>query len=176
MSDLIVRAAEPADMAAIHRIYTHEVLHGIATFEEVPPDLSEMTRRWQAVCDAGLPWLVAERAGAVVGYAYAGRYHARSAYRFTLEDSVYIAPEARGAGVGKALLRRLIALCGSGGARQMLAIIGNSGNAGSVGLHRSLGFADVGVLRSVGFKHGRWIDVVVMQLALGAGDATLPSD
>ena len=176
MDGLTVRAAEAADLGTIREIYADEVETGIATFEEVPPDLPEMTQRWQGLAAAGLPWLVAERAGVVVGYAYAGRYHARSAYRFVVEDSVYIARAARGTGVGRALLTRLLAECEARGLRQMVAVIGNSGNAGSIALHRSLGFAEVGVLGSVGFKHGRWIDVVIMQRPLGPGDRTLPEE
>lgn len=169
-----IRAAVAADLAAMTAIYAGHVLTGIATFEEVPPDLDEMARRHAAVTGRGLPWLVAEEEGTILGYAYAGAYRERSAYRFAVEDSIYLAPAAQGRGVGRALLARLIDDATAAGARQMLAVIGDSGNAGSIGVHRSLGFAPVGTMRAVGFKHGRWVDVVLMQRALGEGDATLP--
>lgn len=169
-----IRAAVAADLAAMTAIYAGHVLTGIATFEEVPPDLDEMARRHAAVTGRGLPWLVAEEEGTILGYAYAGAYRERSAYRFAVEDSIYLAPAAQRRGVGRALLARLIDDATAAGARQMLAVIGDSGNAGSIGVHRSLGFAPVGTMRAVGFKHGRWVDVVLMQRALGEGDATLP--
>jgi phosphinothricin acetyltransferase len=168
-----IRAATADDAAAIQAIYAHHVLHGTATFEEVPPDLPEIARRLAEIADRGLPYIVAEE-GRVLGFAYAGPYRARSAYRFTLEDSIYLAADARGRGLGRRLLERLIADCTAVGARQLLAVIGDSGNAASIGLHERLGFAHAGTLRSVGFKFGRWLDTVQMQLPLGPGDASLP--
>jgi L-amino acid N-acyltransferase YncA len=173
-SHAALRPAAPADFAAIQAIYAWHVLNGIATFEEVPPDVAEVTRRHAEVTRLGLPWLVAEAEGRILGYAYAGPYRARSAYRFSLEDSIYLEPDATGRGLGSALLARLIAECTAAGARQLLAVIGDSGNAGSIGVHARAGFTDVGTLRAVGFKFGRWVDVVLMQRALGNGDATLP--
>lgn len=172
--DALIRAAAPADMTAVQAIYERHVLEGLATFEEVPPDVPEMERRLGDVTGRGLPWLVAETGGRIAGYAYAGPFRARSAYRFTVEDSIYLAPDAAGRGIGKALLARLLAESEAAGARQMLAVIGDSANAGSVGVHRSCGFEHVGVFRAVGLKFGRWVDVVMMQRALGDGGATLP--
>ena len=169
-----LRTAAAGDVPAIAAIYAHHVLTGIATFEEVPPDPAEMARRHAAVTGRGLPYLVAEEKGCVLGYAYAGPYRERSAYRFTVEDSVYLDPAAFRRGIGRALLVRLIADSTAWGARQMLAVIGDSGNAGSVGLHASLGFRHVGTQEAVGFKFGRWVDTVTMQLALGDGSATVP--
>lgn len=171
----VIRDSRPDDLPQIAAIYAHEVLHGLATFEEVPPSADELGARRRAVLDLGLPHLVAEREGAVLGYAYAGLFHARSAYRNTLEDSVYLAREARGQGTGRALLGALIARCEAGSWRQMVAVIGNSANLGSIALHRSLGFAETGTLKAVGFKHGQWVDVVYMQRALGAGSNTSAS-
>jgi L-amino acid N-acyltransferase YncA len=170
-----IRAATGADLAAVAAIYAHHVLTGIATFEEVPPDAGEMARRHAAVTGRGLPYLVAEEEGRVLGYAYAAPYRERSAYRFTVEDSVYLDPVALRRGIGRALLNRLIADSTAWGARQMLAVIGDSGNAGSVGLHAKLGFRHVGTQTAVGFKFGRWVDTVTMQLPLGAGSATSPA-
>ena len=169
-----IRPATADDAAAIQAIYAHHVLHGTATFEEVPPDLAEIARRQAEIASRGLPYSVAEAGGRVLGYAYAGPYRARSAYRFTLEDSIYLAPDATGRGLGRRLLERLIADCTAVGARQLVAVIGDSGNAASIALHERLGFAHAGTLRSVGFKFGRWLDTVQMQLPLGPGDATLP--
>jgi phosphinothricin acetyltransferase len=172
---VLLRDAAEADMPAIQALYAHHVLHGIATFEEVPPSVAEMTERWAAVLKAGLPYLAAELDGRVLGYAYATAYRPRPAYRFTVEDSVYVAQGLDGRGIGGALLQALIERCERGPWRQMLAVIGNSGNAGSIALHRRLGFEAVGTLRSVGFKHGRWVDTVLMQRALGAGDGSAPA-
>jgi phosphinothricin acetyltransferase len=172
---VLLRDAAEADMPAIQALYAHHVLHGIATFEEVPPSVAEMTERWAAVLKAGLPYLAAELDGRVLGYAYATAYRPRPAYRFTVEDSVYVAQGLDGRGIGSALLQALIERCERGPWRQMLAVIGNSGNAGSIALHRRLGFEAVGTLRSVGFKHGRWVDTVLMQRALGAGDGSAPA-
>ena len=169
-----VRDAEARDLPEIQRIYAHHVLHGLASFEEEPPDLAELARRQDAVRKLGLPYLVADEGGPVQGYAYAALYRPRSGYRFTLEDSIYVDAAARGRGVGRALLTELIERCTGLGYRQMLAIIGDSANTGSIGLHAALGFERAGMLRSVGFKLGRWVDVVVMQRALGPGDASLP--
>lgn len=169
-----VRPVHGDDLPVIASIYAHHVRTGTASFEEVPPDETEMRVRCKKVLDAGLPYLVAERDGRVLGYAYATRYRPRSAYRFTLEDSVYIAPDATGQGVGRALLLALIARCEGGPWRQLIANVGDSGNAASLALHTACGFVQTGVLKSVGFKFGRWIDTVLMQRPLNAGDATLP--
>lgn len=171
---LLIRPADAADMGAIQAIYAHHVLYGLASFEEVPPDVAELDRRRVDIIGRGLPYLVAERGGAVRGYAYAGPYRPRPAYRFTVEDSVYVAPDAVAQGVGRGLLREVIDRCTALGMRQMLAVIGDSGNSASIRLHASLGFRQAGQLQSVGFKLGRWVDSVVMQLALGEGGTTLP--
>jgi phosphinothricin acetyltransferase len=169
-----IRPATEADANAIAATYAHHVLHGTATFEEVAPDPAEIARRLAEITGRGLPYLVAEADGRLLGYAYAGPLRPRSAYRFTLEDSVYLDPAATGRGLGRRLLERLIADCTALGARQLVAVIGDSGNAASVALHARLGFVHVGTLRSVGFKFGRWLDTVEMQRPLGPGDATLP--
>jgi L-amino acid N-acyltransferase YncA len=170
-----IRPSRPEDVPAIQAIYAHHVLHGTATFEEIPPDALEIARRRADVVGRGLPWLVAEAAGgALVGYAYAGPFRPRSAYRFSLEDSIYLDPAAIGRGLGGRLLERLIADCTATGARQLVAVIGDSGNEASRRLHARAGFVHVGILRSVGCKFGRWLDTVEMQRPLGAGDATLP--
>jgi phosphinothricin acetyltransferase len=169
-----LRPAVAADIEAIRAIYAHHVRHGLATFEEAAPDASEMARRREEIVARGLPYLVAEAEGRVLGYAYAAPYRARSAYRFVVEDSIYLEPQAQRRGIGRALLVRLIAETEAAGARQMLAVIGDSGNAGSIGLHQALGFAHVGTFRAVGFKLGRWVDTVMMQRPLGEGDRTLP--
>ena len=161
-------------MAAVTALYAHHVRGGIATFEEIPPGEAEMKARLQAVRELGTPWLVAERDGRLLGYAYASLYRTRSAYRFVLENSIYMAPEAAGQGIGGALLDRLLVECTALGYRQMIAVIGDSGNAASIAVHRSRGFRDAGLLHAVGFKFGRWVDSVFMQKALGEGDGTLP--
>lgn len=176
MATLHLRPSQPADIAAIAAIYGHHVLHGTGTFELEVPDESEMARRRDDVIGKGLPWLVAADEQGVVGYAYANHFRPRRAYRFCLEDSIYIAPRAQGRGVGRLLLAELMARCEALGARQMLAVIGDSANAGSIGLHRALGFQDSGVLKASGWKFGRWLDVVLMQKALGPGDAAEPVD
>ena len=168
----VIRGSAAHDIAAIQAIYAREVLHGLASFEERPPTVSEMASRRTDIIDAGLPFLIAETAGLVVGYAYAGRYRARPAYRHTLEDSVYVAEGARGRGIGAALLAAVIARCEAGPWRQMVAVIGDSGNTGSILLHERLGFRNAGTLMAVGFKHGRWIDTVIMQRPIGAGATT----
>lgn len=163
-------------MTGVQGIYAHHVLHGLASFEEIPPTVHDLMTRRIAVIAAGLPYLVAEHAGEIVGYAYAGTFRPRSGYRYTIEDSVYVAEALRGNGIGGALLRALIARCESGPWRQMIACIGDSANEASVALHRRLGFRLVGSLGSVGWKLGRWVDVVFMQRPLGVGDQMLPSD
>lgn len=168
---MTVRPATPADLEAVTAIYAEHVRHGTGSFEIDPPDAAEIGRRFDAVRGRGLPWLVAERDGEIVGYAYAGRYHARAAYERTVEDSVYVRADAGRQGVGAALLSDLLDRCAALGYRQMVAVIGDSANAGSIGLHRRFGFADAGLLKSVGRKHGRWLDVVFMQRPLGPGDA-----
>jgi L-amino acid N-acyltransferase YncA len=170
-----LREAAPADLPAITRIYAHHVHFGLASFEDEAPDEAEMARRLDDVWERGLPWLVAEDAAATVrGYAYAMPYRLRSAYRFTLEDSIYIAPDWLRRGLGRALLARLIERCAAANYRQMVAVIGDSANAASIGLHDQLGFRRVGLLPAVGFKLGRWVDCVLMQRELGGGAATLP--
>jgi phosphinothricin acetyltransferase len=173
---VLIRPSLPTDLPAIQAIYAHAVQHGTGTFEIDAPDLAEMGRRREAIVSAGWPWLVAERDGRVLGFAYAGPFRPRRAYRFCLEDSIYLAEEARGAGVGRLLLAELIARCEALGARQMLAVIGDSANAASIGLHEALGFEPSGVLKSAGWKMERWLDVVLMQRALGQGATTAAKD
>jgi L-amino acid N-acyltransferase YncA len=170
-----IRLSRDDDIAAITAIYGYHVLHGVASFEETPPAVDEMARRRRAVLDHGLPYLVAETGGRVVGYCYAGPFRPRSGYRFTLEDSIYIDPAEIGRGIGRALLTPLIAQSEELGYRQMVAVIGGSETVASIGLHAALGFAHAGVLPAVGFKFGRWIDIVLMQRALGPGAAILPT-
>jgi len=172
---MIVRPATEADAEALAAIYGDAVLHGFGTFEEEPPTPADMDARRLAVQARGLPYLVAEADGAVLGFAYAGPFRPRAAYRYTLEDSVYVAPKAKGKGVGRALLAAVIEACEALGVRQLMAVIGDSGNLGSIGLHRAMGFEQTGVGRSVGFKHGRWVDIVHMQKALNGGDTAPPS-
>ncbi len=174
MSAPVIRDAIPDDMAAVQAIYAHHVLHGIASFEETPPDVAEITRRMRALTEHGFPYRVAELDGTVCGYAYAGPYRPRPAYRYCVENSIYMDPAFAGRGIGGALLADLIELCTEKGFRQMVAVIGDSGNAASIGLHAAHGFETTGVQRSLGFKHGRWIDQVLMQRALGPGDSTPP--
>ncbi len=174
MSDLIVRASTEADVARCVEIYGHHVLHGTASFEVAPPDLAEMARRRAAVLDIGLPYLVAERGGRIVGYAYAGNWRPRPAYRFSVEDSIYIDKDAVGQGVGKALLPALIEQCTALGKRQMVAVIGDSAQTPSIRLHASYGFEMVGTLKNIGFKFGRWLDSVLMQRELGSGGTQPP--
>jgi phosphinothricin acetyltransferase len=171
---LLVRDAIEADMVSVQRIYAHYVLYGLATFEEMPPATDELLTRRTAVLRLGLPYLVATLEDAVVGYSYATSYRARPAYQYTVEDSVYVADGMGRRGIGAMLLGALIERCESGPWRQMLAVIGDSDNAASIGLHRRFGFQPVGTLKSVGFKLGRWVDTVLMQRALGEGGATAP--
>jgi phosphinothricin acetyltransferase len=168
--------ADSSHIAAIQAIYAHWVTTGLASFEETPPDPAEMDRRRREVQAKGLPYIAGLDGASLLGFAYAGPYRTRPAYRHTVEDSVYVAPDAHGRGVGQALLGRLIALAEARKLRQMVAVIGDSANQASIGLHEALGFQRVGVLRAVGFKHGRWVDSVLMQRALGPGDETLPQD
>ena len=170
----LIRPAAAADMSAITRIYALAVEQGTATFEIEPPDEAEMTRRHAALAAGGYPYLVAERGGLIVGYAYAGTYRTRPAYRWTIEDSIYVAPEFHRQGIGSALLVQLIAEAEQRGFRQMIAVIGDSAQIPSIAVHARAGFAHIGTLRSVGFKHGRWLDTVLMQRPLGSGDAAPP--
>jgi L-amino acid N-acyltransferase YncA len=168
-----IRDATEADLPAIAAIYAHHVLHGTGTFEEVPPSEAEMGARMAHAQAAGWAWLVAEQDGQVAGFAYYAQLRERSAYRFSAEDSIYVREDVRGQGVGKALVAELLARATARGFRQMFAVIGDSENVGSIGLHLSLGFRQVGVLKAAGLKFGRWVDVVFMQKALGEGDRPL---
>ncbi len=171
---LLVRPCRAADLPAVQAIYAHHVLNGVGTFEETPPDLAEMTTRHAAVVDTGFPYLVAADSQGIAGFAYAARYRARSAYRYTAEDSIYVAPDRGRRGVGRALLVDLIERCTAMGCRQMIAVVGGSENTGSIALHRALGFEHVGKLGNAGFKFGRWRDSVLMQRPLGDGAGNLP--
>lgn len=171
-----VRDAGPADVPAMTAIYAHHVQHGTGTFEEEPPAEDEIAARLARVRGAGCAWLVAEdETGLILGYGYFSQYRDRSAYRFCAEDSVYVRDDIRGQGVGKALVAELVARAEARGFRQMIAVIGDSENVGSIGLHISLGFRQAGVLKAAGMKFGRWVDVVLMQRALGEGERTLPA-
>ncbi len=174
MSAVSVRSATPADVPAITRIYAHAVKHGTASFELEPPDEAEMARRQRTLLDGGYPYLVAEIDGVLAGYAYAGPYRPRPAYRFSVEDSIYIDPNAQRRGVGRALLEHLIEECERRGFRQMIAVIGDSAQIASIELHRALGFRMIGAVQNVGYKFGRWLDSVNMQRPLGAGATTKP--
>lgn len=174
MSDIEIRPATAADLPAITAIYDEAVRFGTATFELLSPDLAEMTRRFEALIDGGYPYLVAAQEDQIVGYAYASAHRPRPAYRFTVENSIYLDPKAQRRGIGGKLLARLIAECESRGYRQMVAVIGDSANAGSIAVHRNAGFQMIGVHPDVGFKFDRWLDTVSMQLALGDGARTLP--
>jgi phosphinothricin acetyltransferase len=174
MSEIVVRDATAADMTAVQRIYAHYVLQGLATFEEAAPTVEDLVGRRAAVLSQGLPYLVAESDGQIVGYSYATFYRPRPAYRHTIENSVYVEEGLGGRGIGRALLAALIARCDDGPWRQMIAVIGDSANAASVALHARLGFQPVGTLHGVGFKLGRWVDTVLMQRPLGPGSATPP--
>ena len=169
----LVRAALGTDVPALAEIYSHHVLHGLATFELEPPDAAEMARRHACVTELGLPYLVAELDGRIAGFAYVAPYRTRPAYRYTVEDSIYVHRDAVGSGVGSALLPRLIAACEAAGCRQMLAVIGDSENRPSINLHRKFGFSQAGLLPAVGWKFGRWVDSVLMQRPVGPG-ATQP--
>ena len=169
-----IRAATSADLSAITRIYDHAVREGTASFEIEPPDEAEMTRRYRALLEGGYPYLVAELDGRIAGYAYAGAYRTRPAYRWTVEDSVYVDPAASRRGIGRALLDQLIAESTARDFRQMIAVIGDSAQTASIELHRAAGFRLVGTIENVGFKFGRWLDSVIMQRALGKGAASTP--
>jgi phosphinothricin acetyltransferase len=170
-----VRPATPDDIPAIHAIYAHHVVHGLASFEEAAPDAQELRSRYDDVVSRGFPYLVADLGGLVAGYGYCALYRSRSAYRYALEDSIYVRQDMAGRGVGTAILRELIRSCESIGVRQLIAVIGDSAHGASIGLHASHGFVRVGTLRSVGYKHGRWVDSVIMQRPIGPGDGTPPA-
>jgi L-amino acid N-acyltransferase YncA len=176
MSSPEIRPATEADLPAITKIYEHAVLHGTATFELVAPDLAEMTRRFRALMDGGFPYFVGVLDGRVGGYAYAGPYRPRPAYRFTVENSIYLDPAIHRRGLGLVLLRRLIEECEQRDYRQMIAVIGDSANAGSIGVHARSGFQMIGTHPNVGLKFGRWLDTVMMQLPLGEAAKTVPAD
>ena len=171
---MIIRSSRESDVEALAAIYAHHVIHGTGTFEEDPPSIEEMLARRRAVLDYGLPHLAAEEDGAVLGFAYAGPFRTRMAYRYTVEDSVYVAPDQVGRGIGKLLLCEVLEICAAAGVRQVVAVIGDSANLASIALHRSCGFTHQATAPSVGFKQGRWLDVVWMQKALNGGDASLP--
>jgi phosphinothricin acetyltransferase len=179
LASVIIRAAEARDVAAIAAIYGHAVLHGFGTFETVPPDADWWEARRRDIHGRGLPFVVAETDASlgarVLGFASASPFRPRPGYRFTAEDSVYVAPDTQGKGVGRAVLAAVVEACEAAGVRQLVAVIGDSENHGSINLHRSLGFEHSGVGKSFGFKHGRWVDIVWMQKALNGGDETLPS-
>jgi L-amino acid N-acyltransferase YncA len=175
MSSPEIRPATEADLPAITKIYEHAVLHGTATFELIAPDLAEMTRRYTSLIDGGFPYFVGVLDGRVGGYAYAGPYRPRPAYRFTVENSIYLDPAIHRRGVGLVLLRRLIDECEKRGYRQMIAVIGDSANAGSIGVHTRCGFQMIGTHPDVGLKFGRWLDTVMMQLPLGEAAKTMPN-
>ena len=168
---LLIRPSTLADLPAITAIYAHAVLHGTGTFEIEAPDEAEMARRRDDVLSKGLPWLVAQADDQVLGYAYANHFRPRRAYRFCLENSIYLAAQTRGQGLGRLLLTELVGRCEAAGARQMLAVIGDADNAGSIGVHAALGFVHCGVLKAAGWKFDRWLDVVLMQRSLGHGHA-----
>lgn len=171
---MLIRPADTADFPEIQAIYAHHVRNGTGTFEEIPPSIEEMLQRWQRITANGWAWLVAADATGVIGYGYYQQIRERSAYRFTAEDSIYVRDDVRGQGVGKALVTALLDAATAAGFRQMIAVIGDSENIGSIGVHTSLGFIKVGVLKSTGLKFGRWLDTVYMQRPLGLGDSELP--
>jgi len=173
---LLIRPSTAVDLPRMTAIYSHHVLYGTGTFELEPPSETDVARRRDEVLSKGLPWLVAEQEGIVVGFAYANHFRPRPAYRFCLEDSIYLDTEALGQGVGRALLAELLARCEALGARQMLAVIGDSENLASIGVHRALGFEHTGLIKASGWKFGRWLDVVLMQRPLGLGDNAAPHD
>jgi phosphinothricin acetyltransferase len=173
---IAIRPSGDGDIAEIAAIYRHHVLHGVASFEDIPPDENEIARRRGDILALKLPYLVAERSGRVVGYCYASRYRTRSAYRFTLEDSIYVDAAEVGKGIGRALLSSLLESCCELGYRQMVAVIGGVDQWPSIRLHERLGFARAGILPAVGFKFGSWIDCVLMQRLLGPGASTPPGD
>jgi L-amino acid N-acyltransferase YncA len=170
----VLRPAKPEDIPAITRIYADAVINGTASFELTPPDEADMTRRYAALVDNAYPYIVAELSGAVAGYAYAGPYRTRPAYNWTVEDSIYVAPQFHRRGIGLLLLRELIAESERRGYRQMIAVIGDSAQTPSIALHRAAGFEPVGVFRSIGYKHGKWLDTPLLQIALGKSDTAPP--
>lgn len=176
MLPLIIRPSTVADLPAITRIYGHAVSQGTGTFELDVPDEAEMARRRDDVLAKGLPWLVGERGGQLLGYAYANHFRPRRAYRFCLEDSIYLDRTVQGLGIGRLLLAELLSQCEARGARQVLAVIGDSANAGSIGVHRSCGFEHTGIFKAAGWKFDRWLDVILMQKALGEGSASAPTE
>ena len=176
MPTLTIRPSTANDLPALTRIYGHAVAQGTGTFELEAPDAAEMAQRRDDVLAKGLPWLVAERKDQVLGYAYANHFRPRRAYRFCLDDSVYLDPAAQGQGIGRVLLAELLAQCEARGARQMLAVIGDAANLGSIALHRACGFEPAGLFKAAGWKFERWLDVVLMQKSLGEGSATAPGD
>ncbi|NIX75346.1 GNAT family N-acetyltransferase [Microvirga terricola] len=173
--DVLIRPSRDSDIPAIAAIYAHAVTHGTASFELDPPSEAEMVRRRAALLEGGYPYLVAEEAGTVLGYAYAGSYRSRPAYRSTVEDSIYIAPTAQRRGLGRTLLEALITECETRDFRLMIAVIGDEESHGSIGVHKSLGFETVGVLKGIGYKHGRWLSTVLMQCPLGRGMTEPPT-
>jgi L-amino acid N-acyltransferase YncA len=174
LPDIALRRCAERDISAVAAIYGYHVRHGLASFETEPPSVDEMLSRYRAVTEAGFPYLVAETGGEIVGYAYASPYRARPAYRHTAENSVYIRQGCEGRGIGKRLLAALLAECEAIGLRQIVAVIGDSANHASIGLHRSLGFTMVGTIRAAGYKFDRWVDTVLMQCAVGAGVSAPP--
>ena len=171
---ILIRPSQDADLPAITAIYAHHVLHGTGTFETTPPTEADMAVRRADVLGKGLPWLVAEVDGTVAGFAYGNWFKPRAAYRYSVEDSIYLDPQQQGKGLGRALMAELLAKLEAAGVRRVMAVIGDSANAGSIGLHRALGFEPVGTVPSCGWKFNRWLDIVLMQRALGAGDTTAP--
>jgi len=169
-----IRDSRDADMPAIQAIYAHHVLTGLGSFEETPPSLEEMARRRADILSHDLPYVVADIEGRIAGYAYAGKFRPRSAYRYSVEDSIYVAPDAQRRGIGRKMLDELLERCTRQGYRQMVAVIGDSANFGSIGVHLAAGFAEVARLPAIGFKFGRWVDSIMMQRALGPGQTTLP--
>ncbi len=176
VNPLLIRPSRDDDLPAIAALYGHHVLHGTGTFETTPPSVAEMAVRRADVLDKHLPWLVAERAGQVLGFAYGNWFKPRPAYRYSVEDSIYVAPDAAGQGIGRALLAELLGQLEQRGIRKVMAVIGDSANVGSIGLHTALGFERVGVVRACGWKFGRWLDIVLMEKSLGWGDRAPPAD
>lgn len=173
---LLIRDSQDADLPHIARIYGHHVQHGTGTFETEPPSVQDMSTRRADVLGKGLPWLVLEHEGTVQGFAYANWFRPRAAFRYAVEDSIYLAPEAAGKGWGRALLTELLARCERAGMRKAIAVIGDSANAGSIGLHKALGFERTGTVTACGWKFGRWLDIVLMEKTLGAGDRSAPDE
>ncbi len=172
----LIRDSRDDDLPAITAIYAHHVLHSTGTFETEPPSAADMAARRADVLGKGLPYLVVEDGGTVLGFAYGNWFKPRPAYRYSVEDSIYLAAGTQGKGLGRALLTALLERCEAAGIRKIMAIIGDSANAGSIGVHRSLGFTQVGVIESCGWKMGAWRDIVIMQKTLGAGDTLPPAD